>query len=112
MSLTDQEVKLKKLGLLAILLLATNPAWTQGDPARGKGKIVVCTACHGADGRATLSMYPHLAGQNYEYLVNAMKAYKGGQRRGNTAAFMTAPMAALSEQDMQDLAAYYASLGK
>jgi len=55
-------------------------------------------------------MYPNLAGQNYEYLVNAMKAYKNGQRRGNTAAFMTAPMAALSDQDVHDLAAYYASL--
>jgi cytochrome c553 len=103
---------MKQLRLVVLFLLAAVPAWAQGDAARGKQKIVACTACHGADGRATLSMYPNLAGQNYEYLVNAMKAYRGGQRRGNTAAFMTAPMATLSEQDMLDLAAYYASLGK
>jgi cytochrome c553 len=103
---------MRRLPLVAIFLFATVPALAQGDPARGKQKIVACTACHGADGRATLSMYPNLAGQNYEYLVNAMKAYRNGQRKGNTAAFMTAPMATLSDQDVQDLAAYYASLGK
>jgi cytochrome c553 len=104
--------ELRILVLLAILSFSSSAAWAQGDAARGKSKTVVCVACHGADGKASLSMYPNLAGQNYEYLVNSMKAYKGGQRKGNTAALMMAPMATLSEQDMQDLAAYYASLGK
>lgn len=103
---------MKRLGLLAVLLLAANAAQAQGDPLRGKAKTIVCVACHGSDGKATLSMYPNLASQNYEYLVNAMKAYKAGQRKGNTAALMTPPMAALGEQDIQDLAAYYASLEK
>lgn len=98
--------------LLAAIALCASTAWAQADPARGKAKTAACVACHGADGKASLSMYPNLAGQNYEYMVNAMKAYKAGQRRGNTAAFMTAPMATLSDQDIQDLAAYYASLGR
>jgi cytochrome c553 len=93
-------------------LTATTCAWAQGDAARGKARTVACAACHGADGKASLAMYPNLAGQNYEYLVNAMKAYKAGQRRGNTAALMIAPMATLSDQDIQDLAAYYAALGR
>lgn len=97
----------------AIVIVACSAsAYAQGDAERGKGKTIVCVTCHGSDGKATLSMYPNLAGQNYEYLVNALKAYKAGQRKGNTAALMAAPVATLSEQDIQDLAAFYSTIGK
>lgn len=95
----------------AIAACCTN-AFAQGDAERGKSKTIVCVTCHGSDGKATLSMYPNLSGQNYEYLVNSLKAYKAGQRKGNTAALMAAPVATLSDQDMQDLAAFYSSIGK
>jgi cytochrome c553 len=102
----------KGWALCAALVLCSQPAMAQGDAERGKGKTVACVACHGADGKATLSMYPNLAGQNYDYLVNAMKAYKAGQRKGSTAALMAAPMATLGDQDIQDIAAFYSALGR
>ncbi len=101
---------LKSAVIAGLAVFAATVVLAAGDAERGKSKTVVCVTCHGSDGKATLSMYPHLAGQNAEYLVIAMKAYKSGQRKGNTAALMFAPMATLSEQDIQDLAAYYTSL--
>ncbi len=102
----------KQIAMALALAACAATAQAQGDAERGKAKTITCVPCHGADGKATLSMYPNLAGQNYEYLVNAMKAYKVGQRKGGSAGLMLAPMATLSEQDIQDLAAWYGSLGK
>lgn len=81
-----------------------------GDPALGKKKTAVCIACHGANGIATIKTYPSLAGQNELYLVSAMKAYKNKTRTGGLATVMQAQMASLSEEDISNIAAYYASL--
>ena len=64
-------------------------------------------AAVGADGNSIMPMYPRLAGQYADYMVNAMKDYKSGARSNP----IMAPMVAtLSEQDMEDLAAYYAAM--
>lgn len=77
-----------------------------GDPAAGKGKAQVCAACHGPDGRSVDPSYPNLAGQHESYLVKALADYRAG-RRVNA---IMAPMASnLSDQDIEDLAAWYAS---
>lgn len=81
-----------------------------GDAAAGAAKSAVCAACHGANGIATIKTYPNLAGQNKEYLVSALKAYKSKQRNGGLAVVMQAQAAALSETDMQNLAEYYSTL--
>ncbi|NKC10655.1 MAG: c-type cytochrome [Gammaproteobacteria bacterium] len=101
-------MKLLFASLAAASLLAT-PAFA-GDAAAGKAKAAVCAACHGAEGKASIATYPHLAGQNAEYLKLAMKAYKNGQRKGAQASIMTPMMAPLSDEDIDNLAAYYASL--
>ena len=94
----------------ALLVLAAVPgAQAAGDAAAGKTKAVVCGACHGADGNAIMPIYPHLAGQSAPYLESALHAYKAGQRTSANAAMMTPMAANLSEQDMADLAAYFAS---
>lgn len=80
------------------------------DAAAGKAKAAVCGACHGVDGKAVADMYPHLAGQNKTYLVGALKAYKAKQRNGGMAALMQGQAAALSDQDIENLADYYSSL--
>ena len=59
------------------------------------------------DGKATVPVYPHLAGQNSAYLLKQMKAFKEGSR---TEPLMAPFMAMLNEADMENLAAYYASL--
>lgn len=81
-----------------------------GDVEAGKGKAVVCASCHGADGIALVPTYPNLAGQNAEYLVSALKAYRSKERQGGNAALMQAMAANLSDDDINDLAAYFASL--
>lgn len=73
----------------------------------GKAKAVVCAACHGPQGKATIPTYPHLAGQNAGYLVKQLKAFKDGSRKDPV---MMPFVAALSEADMENLAAFYASL--
>ncbi len=79
----------------------------QGDPGRGKAKAAPCAACHGGDGGGGGDpSWPKLAGQFPEYLVEQLEAFKSGARKNP---LMTPMAARLTDQDMQDLAAYYAS---
>lgn len=80
----------------------------QGDIAAGEKKAVVCQACHGADGNATTDpQYARLAGQYGDYLVHTLKAYRSGERADPIMAAFANP---LSDDDIVDLATYYASL--
>lgn len=103
---------MKVLSTLTLSLLTTMPlmAQAEGDVEAGKQKSAVCAACHGQNGMAQIPTYPNLAGQNEQYLTMALKAYKGSQRQGGQAAIMQGQAAALSDQDIANLAAYYASL--
>ncbi len=98
------------LGACTIVLPLTTSA---ADVEAGK-KIAntVCVACHGANGMAAIPMYPHLAGQNEQYLVSALQAYKTKQRTGAQATLMQGQAAALSDADIANVAAYYANLKK
>lgn len=97
------------LATLASLSLAPT-SFAAGDAAAGKAKAAVCASCHGADGMALIPSYPNLAGQNEEYLVSALQAYRSKERQGGNAALMHAMAANLSDDDIANLAAYYASL--
>jgi cytochrome c553 len=92
--------------LIAVLaLLAAAPAMA-GNPEAGKEKSAPCAACHGPEGKNPPgSDFPKLAGQYYDYLVQAMKDYQTGVRNNP---IMRPQVANLSEQDLEDLAAYYA----
>lgn len=94
----------------ATLLLASPGIVLAGDADAGKAKAAVCAACHGANGIAQIPGYPNLAGQNEAYLVSSLKAYKNKQRNGGQAAIMQAQSTGLSDDDIANLAAYYASL--
>ena len=101
---------MKYLLTTAFAILCSTAVHAAGDAAAGKGKSVTCSACHGANGVATIPNYPNLAGQKEAYIVAQLQAFKSGERKGAQSAIM-APMAAgLSEQDMMDLAAYFSSL--
>lgn len=103
---------MKRLTMTAALLAVALPMTVHaaGDVAAGKAKAAVCTACHGADGKAMIPTYPNLAGQNPQYLELAIKAYKNGERTGGQAAIMAGMAAPLSDVDIANLAAYFASL--
>ena len=78
----------------------------QGDAAAGQAKSALCATCHGADGNSDLSINPKIAGQNFNYIVKQLRDYKSGERANAT---MSAMVAALSDQDMMDLAAWFSS---
>ena len=77
------------------------------DIEAGKAKSAACAACHGGAGISPTPVWPNLAGQKEQYLLAQMKAFKDGTRQN---AQMAPMVAALSDEDMANLAAYYASL--
>ena len=81
-----------------------------GDPEAGEALAGGCASCHGSDGIAAVDRYPSLAGQNAGYLFEAMKAYQNGDRRGGQATVMHGQVSGLSEEELRDLAAYYAAM--
>lgn len=95
------------LTLIALAVAATPALAARGDIKAGEDKAVTCQACHGLDGIAVDPQYPHLAGQYRDYLVRALQEYKSGNRKNP---IMMGFASTLQEQDMLDLAAYYASL--
>jgi cytochrome c553 len=101
---------MKKLviALFSTLLAGFIPtmAAAQGDAAAGQAKSALCASCHGPDGNSPLAMNPKIAGQNASYLVKQLQDFKSGARPGQT---MAAMVLSLSDQDMEDIAAWYAS---
>lgn len=100
---------MKKMLLTAVLgmtLAMSTSVMAAGNAAAGKTKAVACAACHGADGNSPTNMFPKLAGQGEAYLVKQLLEFKSGVRNN---AVMASMVATLSEEDMADLAAYFAS---
>ncbi|HLU77834.1 MAG TPA: cytochrome c [Burkholderiales bacterium] len=96
-----------RLLILALASLFATPVLA-GDPAAG-AEIAkkVCAACHGADGNSSISPeFPKLAGQHEDYLLQALSQYKSGARKNP---IMAAQVQPLSEADMRNLAAYFAT---
>lgn len=98
--------KLLMLGLSALALTLSLPAAAEGDKSAGKAKSAVCAGCHGVDGNSTNPEWPKLAGQHEDYIVKQLQEFKSKVRDNAT---MYPQAAALSDQDMADLAAYFAS---
>lgn len=96
--------------LFVLTALFSTQSVFAADVAAGKAKAALCAACHGADGIATMPAYPNLAGQNEPYLVSSLKAYRDKQRNGGMAGIMQMQAASLSDEDIDNIAAYYASL--
>lgn len=93
--------------LIAALAAPASAAGPKGDVAAGKEKSKTCASCHGATGDESLDdTYPKLAGQYPEYLAKALHDYKSGKR---TNAVMQGFAQALSDEDIDDLSAYFAS---
>ena len=97
---------LRRVALLtAATLFATSAV--AGEVAGGRIKANACAVCHGPMGLATLPDAPNLAGQPAMYLAAQLKAYRGGSRQHEVMSLMAKP---LSDTDIDDLAAWYASL--
>jgi len=103
---------MKKIAILLSCLLwvasmgVAQTAGAQGNAAAGEAKVALCAICHSAGGNSEIPENPKLAGQNENYIFKQLEDYKSGARKNIT---MTAMVATLTHQDMQDVAAYYAS---
>ena len=91
--------------LAAAALFAAGPA-AAGDTAAPE-KAAVCAACHGADGKAVMPIYPHLAGQYSSYIEQALKEYRSGARKNPV---MAAQASQLTDAEIHQLALYFSKL--
>lgn len=97
--------------LLVAVFLLPGTAAAAGDPEAGETTAYTCTGCHGIPGYNNVYptyKVPKIGGQNYEYLVIALEAYRDGDRDHPT---MKWQAKSLSDQEIEDVAAYFASLG-
>lgn len=96
------------LALTGLLLggLASDPTYA-GDARAGRQKITTCQACHGLDGLSKNPESPNLAGQIESYLTRSLEAYRSGERKNDA---MNIVAKELSDEDIADVAAYYASI--
>ncbi|MFT3808230.1 c-type cytochrome [Arenimonas sp.] len=89
-----------------VAALADSKPATFGDAKAGQTKAGACAACHGVDGNAADPQYPKIAGQHERYIWRQLKLFKSGERVNP----IMAPMASvLTEQDMRDIGAYFAT---
>lgn len=95
---------MKTVLILASLICSTIAI--AGDAELGKAKSAMCTACHGANGNSAAPIWPKLAGQHEEYTARQLSLFKNNSRKGTVMGGMSA---ALSNEDMSNLGAFYAS---
>ena len=94
------------LGLTA-LVVTSSFAQAGGDSTAGRTVMVKCQSCHGKDGLAKGSAAPRIAGQKQDYLLRSLAAYKAGKRPSS---MMLGAVKDLSDEDMANVAAYYAAI--
>lgn len=94
--------------ILAVTLLSFIPAiaFSAGNAGEGKNKSAVCHACHGLTGKAVQPIYPNLGGQHQDYLSKTLYNFRDGSRQN---AIMNGFAANLTDADIEDISAWYAS---
>ncbi|HUC18698.1 MAG TPA: cytochrome c [Acetobacteraceae bacterium] len=101
----------KFIAIAAVLIVMLHATTTkaQGNAVAGRQKVLQfhCQTCHGLDGIAKLPEAPNLAGQNPDYLVQALQEFRSGARQNDMMSLMASK---LSDADIDDLATYYASI--
>jgi cytochrome c553 len=88
------------------LVLVSLQTFAKGDATAGQAKSAICAACHGVDGNSTVPNWPKLAGQHEGYLSRQVMLIKSGARQVPE---MTGIVMGLSDQDLEDLSAYFAA---
>ena len=94
---------------IILMVLISAQAYAKGDAAAGQAKSAICAACHGVDGNSMVATWPKLAGQHEQYLVRQVELIKSGAR---PVPEMMGITPGLSDQDIEDLAAYRDNLSR
>jgi cytochrome c553 len=92
---------------VSLLLSVASPAFAAGSVAAGRQKALACQTCHGLDGLSKIPDAPNIAGNPEGYLVKSLNAFRKGERKNDMMSIVVQP---LSDQDVADLAAYYAAI--
>ncbi|EGR0693672.1 cytochrome c [Vibrio parahaemolyticus] len=108
LSLNREYIMLRTLLLTSLIFTSTVYANPFGDAEKGKVKAPSCVYCHGTNGLSSNDAYPNLAGQSPKYLYDSMKAYQDGLRTGPLAEMMKAQLRMLNDEDLRDVAAFFA----
>lgn len=101
-----------KKSLAALACLCLSNLAMAGNVDIGKAGATVCAGCHGMDGQSVVPGFPNLAGQDKLYLTNQLKAFREKTRTGGQSVIMYGMAAGLSDTDIDNLAAYFSSLGR
>jgi cytochrome c553 len=101
-------MKLQRLAWVVAIsgLACSGSVFAEGSPEEGKAKSQMCVACHGIDGNSPNPEWPSIAGQSAAYSLEQLKAFKSNARQNP---LMSPMVAGLSEDDMEDLAAFYST---
>jgi cytochrome c553 len=92
------------IACLGVFSLGNLSAWADGDINKGKVKAEACVSCHGVGGKSLVPTFPKLANQHAVYLASTLKDFRSGERKNP----LMSPFAAgLSDEDIQDLSAYF-----
>lgn len=102
---TDAPAATASAGTADVVTSSPAAAIYNGDIKAGQSKSAMCVACHGVDGNSAVPMYPSIAGQSASYIAKQLADFKSGLRVDPVMAGM---VAGLSEEDMNDLGAYFA----
>ncbi|HAS6797251.1 cytochrome C554 [Vibrio parahaemolyticus] len=108
LSLNRESIMLRTLLLTSLIFTSTVYANPFGDAEKGKVKAPSCVYCHGTNGLSSNDAYPNLAGQSPKYLYDSMKAYQDVLRTGPLAEMMKAQLRMLNDEDLRDVAAFFA----
>jgi cytochrome c553 len=95
------------IAALAMIAALSCPAAVAADARAGRAKALACQACHGLDGLSKVPDAPNIAGQNESYIAAQLRAFRAGARRNES---MSVVASALSDGDIDNLAAYYAAI--
>lgn len=102
---TKPALMVARIALVVCAVVVTTKSWALD----AKAKATTCAACHGQNGVSSNEMWPNLAGQKKAYLLKQLKAFKSAERKDPTMNAMAAP---LTDEEMEALAGYFASLNK
>lgn len=99
--------RLLALFISIVLFASAADGVAAGDWKAGRGKAMLCQACHGTDGISKVPDAPNIAGQTEPYLTTQLHAFKSGARKSET---MSLVAKALSDKDIDDVAAYFSAI--
>ena len=94
------------LAAVAIFATSIDSTWA-ADAAAGQTKAKICATCHGRNGISTAPNFPNLAGQKSAYVAEQLRMFRSGERKSEQMNIIAKP---LSDQDIDNLAAYFESL--